>query len=145
MSPTSPLQSQANRSKSFDDGHLVCRAGHREGSAPRRIPFDRVNCLKNDGTKQVVRILTNIRDDLYGLEPVPYLHRHVALDDREQIPVERNACKLGAMPPRVVQTPSQLRSVSISWIQKRTNKGMVQSHATVEERNVSWVRFRGRL
>ena len=124
---------------------LVCRACHREGSASRRIRLDRVYCLENDGAKQMVRILTSIRDDLGGLEPVLDLHRHVALDDRKQVPVKRNACQLGAMPPRVVQTPSRLRRVTISRVQKWTNERMVQSYATVEERNVSRVRSCGRL
>ena len=35
------------------------------------------------------------------------------MNDREQISVKRNACKLGAMPSAVVQTPSQLRRVTI--------------------------------
>jgi len=66
---------------------FVCRAGHRKGSASRRIRLDGVYCLENDGAQQMVRILTSIRDDLNGLEPVLDLNRHIALDDREQISV----------------------------------------------------------
>ncbi len=90
-------------------------------------------------------VLACVGDDLGGFEPVPDMHRHVALDHREQIAIERKACQLSAVPMRVVQTPARLGCMAVSRIKEGPDERMVQADTAVEERDESRIRSVGRL
>ncbi len=114
---------------------FVGRTGHHESATALRMAFYRVHGFEHDCTQQMVRVLACIGDNLGGFEPVPNTHWQVTLDYREQIPEERKACQLSTVSTGVVKPPIRFGSVAVCWVKKGLNDRMVQSDATIKERD----------